>query len=476
MENTWTINELKELYYNNQYSQLIEKIYPVIQKHGIRKGNYWSFDWYSCKLLCSALFLCGYYYDCLLMMKLLFADISFESEILTAYERAHFVECALESLLYSVFNESSLVIDPNRKIELLLEKAMIYFESDSEYDDCKFISIKNLYEKYKNGKPPYYTVSFFVPLVLNFEHYTFDLTGAYPYRSMEIKRKKHGTVNGTVFSVTIEGFIKADSFWEGPTWSNRQKLASTTLALNLVNRLLLIISEGDIQDFIPRIRHEQLSNVVLHQYAGDGCLYHWCDGTMFDGQFIRKWLQRPEYTHEELEKINHLLISNYNLPLYASLYHQAQNIMHAGLYEESIMLFFVCMEATVHYWCEFISRLSGIDADYKEFISRKHICINCSLYLKEPNGKGVSTAKLPPSIRSYPNFLRKHKIINRDQEKLLRKLIIESQNDELRNKMMHGQTVSVTFTQVENCRKTIYRLNKQFIAIADKYSLQQSIG
>ena len=64
--------------------------------------------------------------------------------------------------------------------------------------------------------------------------------------------------------------------------------------------------------------------------------------------------------------------------------------------------------------------------------------------------------------------MRKHKIISKDQEKLLRKLIIDAQNDNLRNDMMHGNAGSVTFSQVEDCRKNIYRLNEQFIAIADK--------
>ena len=65
--------------------------------------------------------------------------------------------------------------------------------------------------------------------------------------------------------------------------------------------------------------------------------------------------------------------------------------------------------------------------------------------------------------------MRKHKIINKGQEKLLRKLTIDAQNDNLRNDMMmHGKNGSVTFYQVEKCRKTIYRLNEQFLAIANK--------
>ena len=270
MGDTCTTKELSEMYCKQQYFKLIEIVYPNFQKFGIRKGTHWSNDWNSCKLLCSALFLSGYYYDCLVTMKALFLDVQFESEILTARERAHFVECALESLLYFVFNKSSLVIDAEEKLEFLLKKAPIYYDNCSDYNDSKFRSIKSLYEKYKDGKSPYYSVSFFVPLILNFDHYTFDLTGAHPYRSMAIKQEKRETVNGTLFSITIDGFIKADSWWEGPAWANQQKLAATTLALNLVNRLLLIIAEGDAQDFMPRIRNEQLSSVTLHQYMGDG--------------------------------------------------------------------------------------------------------------------------------------------------------------------------------------------------------------
>lgn len=165
------------------------------------------------------------------------------------------------------------------------------------------------------------------------------------------------------------------------------------------------------------------------------------------------------------------VISNCNNPLYANLYHQAQNTMYAGLYEESIMLFFACIEATVHYWSEYISKLSGIDTEYEEFEKCKSVCRDCSLFRQQPEGKGVSILKLPPSIRRYPTFLRKHKIINKDQEKVLRKLIIDAQNDNLRNDMMHGKNGSVTFYQVEECRKTICRLNEQFLAIANKYAV-----
>ncbi len=89
-------------------------------------------------------------------------------------------------------------------------------------------------------------------------------------------------------------------------------------ALNMVNRLLLIIAEGDTKDFVPRIRPEQLSSIDIYQYMGDGELYHSCLGTMFGAQFIMKWFQRPPYEHNELQRLNRLLIETYNYPLYAT--------------------------------------------------------------------------------------------------------------------------------------------------------------
>ena len=460
---------LNEMYCKQDYTNLINSLYPNYKKHGIRTGKNWSKDWHGYKLLCSSLFLKGCYYDCLTVMKALFSDEHFNSDALTSREKAHFVECALESLLYCVFNENPLNIDAKKDLEMVLEKAPQYYNSCTEYRDDKYHNIKELYDKFLTGHPPYYTVSFFVPLVLNFDNYTFDLSGAPPYRSMTVKQEMHGSVSGMLFSTTINGFIKADSFWEGPLWDERQKLAVATLPLNMINRLLLIIAEGDTQDFMPRIRPEQLSSILIHQYMGDGKDYHWCDGTMFDGQFIKKWVQRAAYGQETLQAINQILVQNYNFPLYATLYHQAQNVMNAGLYEESIMLFFSCIEATVHYWCTHLSVLNGVVAEYAEFEAKKHVCRNCSLYQERPTARGVSSSEMPPSIRSYPGFLKKQKIINADQEKRLRKLIVEAQNDDLRNKMMHGEKGRVSLSQVENCRKTIYKINEIFISIADRY-------
>ena len=464
---TLSTKDLDEMYCKRDYANLIKTLYPNYKKHGIRPGKNWSSDWHSYKLLCSSLFLEGCYYDCLIMMKELFSGERFDSDALTPRERAHFVECALESLLYCVFNGAPWDIDVREALETALEKAPQYYKACNEYSDEKYYHIKELYAKFLAGTLPYYTVTFFVPLVLNFDSYTFNLSDAPPYQSMTVKQEKRGSVNGMLFSTTINGFIKADSFWEGPLWEERQKLAVATLPVNMINHLLLIIAEGDTQDFMPRIRPEQLSSIVIHQYMGDGKTYHWCDGTMFDGQFIKKWAQRTEYGQETLERINQILIQNYNLPLYATLYHQAQNVMNVGLYEESIMLFFACIEATVHYWCAHLSELHGVSTEYAEFETKKHVCRNCSLYQEKPTAQGVSSSEMPPSIRSYPGFLKKQKIINADQEKMLRKFIVEAQNENLRNKMMHGEVGRVSLAQVENCRKTIYKINEIFISVAD---------
>ena len=106
---------------------------------------------------------------------------------------------------------------------------------------------------------------------------------------------------------------------------------------------------------------------------------------------------------------------------------------------------------------------------------RSHARLDLELFLSIAQSLGVTAryAGEEPfsqvSIRSYPGFLKKQKIINADQEKRLRKLIVEAQNDDLRNKMMHGEKGRVSLSQVENCRKTIYKINEIFISIADRY-------
>ena len=102
MGDTYPVKELGEMYCKHQYSKLIEMAYPAFEKFGIRKGARWQNDWNSCKLLCSALFLSGYYYDCLITMKAMFSDVKFESENLEAHDRAHFAECALELSLIHI--------------------------------------------------------------------------------------------------------------------------------------------------------------------------------------------------------------------------------------------------------------------------------------------------------------------------------------------------------------------------------------
>lgn len=467
MENAYDIKTYQKMYLDGQYQRIIESVYSDFVKNGIRDSEEKKDEIYIGKLLSSSLYLCGYYYDCILTMKALFAVAPLDSHFFDSRDRAHLMDCLLESLLFFIFNNSDLQFDVRSSFERSLEDAPRYYSQCEDYRDEKFRLIAQLYTEFKDGKKPFYEVSFFVPIVLNFDAYAFDLNGAFPYIKLETKIETRGGVAGTVFTTTIFGFIKADSFWMGEQWSFRRKVAVAEQPLNLINKLLLIISEGDVHDFMPRIRPEQLSSITISQFTGSGALYHFCDGTMFDGQYIQKWIQRPKYDADSLRKLNELLVQSCNYPLYAMLYHQAQNTMLGGLYEESAMVFFACVEATVHYWCSELSRLYGIEKEYQEFKEKKHICRDCSLYIQNPSAHGVSTSKMPPSIRNYPRFLRQKEIIEKSMESKMKNLIIAAQNDELRNKIMHGEIGKVSFLQVEYCRKSVYELNACFLSVYD---------
>jgi len=192
-------------------------------------------------------------------------------------------------------------------------------------------------------------------------------------------------------------------------------------------------------------------------------------GTMFGAHFIKRWFQSPPYQIEELETLNKLLVETYNYPLYATLYHQAQNTMHAGLYEESFMLFCSCTEALIHYWCGQLAGVKGLEQEYSDFEREKPICELCSHFQRDPNAKGVSKSVLPPSIYKYFDFLNSNQIIENGQKKALKELLAKAQNDKLRNALMHGKTGLVDFAQLKACHDAIFNMNDMFISIMDKY-------
>lgn len=331
-------------------------------------------------------------------------------------------------------------------------------------DKPLYDKVSQIYELNIKGKTPYYKLSFFVPYALNFNNYTFDLEAADPFLEMTTSQESRGQVDGTLFTLKLKGFVNADTWWKGPIWEERQEFNAVIPALNMVNRLLIITSEGD---FAPRIRPDQLSSIDIYQYMGDGTLYRFCSGTRFDAQFINKWFPRSHYEQSELQKINQLLVEAYNYPLYAKLYHQAENITKAGLYEESFMSFCTCAEAMLHYWCNQLAEAYGLKQEFSDFVKPKSICGPCSLYQKEPSAKGVSNSVLPPPVFKYPTFLRDNKIINRDQEKLLKKLIMRSRNDDLRNALIHGRINFVKLAQVKDCQNAIDEMNNIFISISN---------
>lgn len=465
--------EIINLFKEKKYEEIIEKNYSYYEKNKIQVNTEVSFcnDFISLKYLCFASYLAGYYYDCLVFTKKLFAIIPLSETIYDSMDRIYFIECILESTWFCLINElTSDEWDNEEWLRDALESAPAYYDKCSQNKRELFYNVKTIYEQYKCGILPYYKIEFFIPYTLNFNTYDFDLNSAYPYRKMLVCHEDRGTVAGTKFSVEITGFVKADSWWHGPKWNERQSQIVALPALIMVNRLLIIISECDTQEFVPRIRSEQLSSIDVSQYNGDGGLYRLCVGTSFNAQFITSWLNRPAYEDDELNRINQLLVQSYNYPLYATLFHRAQNTMYAGLYEESIMLFYSCIEATVQYWCEILATQHGFSKEYLDFIKKKPVCCNCSLYKREPTAEGVNKSELPPTIRHFPTFLKRLGIVTPAQERQLNSLIVKAQNDTLRNELIHGKKESINLNQLKSCQNSIRQLNELFLSIESNNS------
>jgi len=461
-----------ELYNEKKYDELIGLKYESALKNGIRvKSRLFAEDFITMKFLCFATYMAGYYFNCLVLMKKLFEYVPCNESIHLPIDRVCFAECALESLWFCYINGINEDWDHKRLIDEILTSAPAYYDSNQQKEKPLYDKVKNIYKLHQDGMMPYYNVSFFVPFTLNFDKHTFDLKTAPPFISMVAEREIRGSVEGTKFTITVEGFVKADSWWKGPIWEDRQDIYVAIPALNMVNRLLLVIAEGDTKDFVPRIRPNQLSSIDIHQYTGDGQLYHACIGTMFNAHFIKKWFQRPPYEVDELAKLNILLVETYNYPLYATLFHQAQNTMHAGLYEESFMLFCSCTEAIIHYWCGQLSRINGIEQEYEDFERAKPVCESCSHYQKDPNAAGISKSVMPPSIYKYFDFLKSNKIINSAQKKTFLKLLDQSRNDKLRNGLMHGKIGFAGYSQVKKCQDAIFRMNELFVDVLNKHGV-----
>lgn len=471
-ENLILIEEVIELYKQRKYDELIEKKYISALEAGIRRNEkYFIKDFIVLEYLCFSTYEAGYYYNCLVLMDKLFSNIPFCEEIYKLEEKKYFLDIALESIWYCYINNIELEKDNNNKsiLDGILNFSLNFYETNSLEKSLCYSNIEKIYRLTKLGKLPYYKVLFFVPFPLNFDKYTFDLFEIPPFREMEVKREIRGNIEGTSFSITINGFVKADSLWKGAIWEERQEYIISIPAVDMVNRLLSVLAEDSAKDFIPRIRPEQLSSIDVKQYMGDGDLYRECISTIFTGQFINKWFQRSGYVQEELKNLNELLITTYHYPLYATLYHQAKNTINAGLYEESIMTLFACTEAMVHYWCRQIAKAAGVEKEYKDFEEVKHVCEKCSLYQNNPNAKGISTSKLPPSILQYPKFLKKQQIIDNKQERQLVKLISQARNDSLRNDLMHGTIGKAEFLQVKKSQDSIFKMNEIFISIMNKF-------
>lgn len=464
--NNLSLDEISELFKSKKYEEIIESKYANILKNGIRKEKKgFCEDIVLLEYLCPAAYYSGYYYDYLVLIDILFSKIPLKDDFYITNNKVFYMETAMESLLYCLINGIEFGKWDNEESLLKIIDVLPYYYKANGSDNKLFNDIKNMYEIYKSGKMPHYDVCLFIPYTLNFTHYDFDLQNAPPFLNMKVEREKRGNVEGMKFTVNIQGFIKADMCWKGAKWEERQELYVATPALNLINRLLLIISENEPCEFIPRIRSEQLTSVDIQQFNGNDELYHSCYGSMFSGKFLTKWFKSGSYTEEELSKLNDVLIKTYDYPLYASLFHRVKNTINAGLYEESIMMLFSCLEATVYYWCEKLSQKHNIYERYLEFQSKKSRCSECELYKKEEKPKGIKETKLPPSIRQYPNFLMDNGIIDNVTKKKITKLIVKSQNDDLRNELMHGKIEKVTLAQVEVSQKCIQELNEIFISI-----------
>ncbi len=213
-----TAKKVIDLFNEKKYDELMEKKYLSALNTGVRrKEKHFAEDFITLKYLSFSAYLAGYYYDCLVLMNKLFSYLPLDESIYEPKDKVCFAECALESLSFCYINNIACENwDNEHWIQDVFDLAPSFYNMCNQEKRPLYENVKKIYELSKEGKSPYYSVSFFVPFPLNFDKFIFDLADAPPFKEMTAEREVRGCVEGTKFSAVIEGLVKADSWWKGP--------------------------------------------------------------------------------------------------------------------------------------------------------------------------------------------------------------------------------------------------------------------
>lgn len=466
------MSNITELYKNRKYAEILNQYLDNLSqiKHSTKdpKKMQKNLDTLYCLLVaCEQL---GCYCDYLDVLKKIHEiyplnsdkwNREFESLLIA-------IDFALESLLYCLYNNNSEKLGIDYNIVERIDKTIKFYNclliKFAKKSSDRHQQLVGLYEDYQNGNIPIYTVEYLYPFEPIVKDYVFDLSGCYPYITMEVKKVPRENDNYTSFKFKAYGMIKPDAFWMGPRWEKREPYPAIKKTLDITNMMLLQAVKASPGKIIIPYSINQVSTVSMCQYRGDGksmVLVNTILSTNFQADLIGGNAQWHIFTDDEMKELNKRIVSTYKNEPFVTTFHYAMNLFSAGIYLEAFLLLCACCEGMVYYWCGEIAKKYGIYDEYNAFSQKESSkCDTCGEYKK--SGKERPYGKQKPSLFANIAYLYEHKCITNTERKKISRLISKARNDSLRNRTVHGENNIITKREAEETYDSIMELQKEF--------------
>ena len=306
------MQEIVTLYHSKQYDEILKRYLNRVKL--IKYGSDEKKREKNIELLYYLFGVCaerGFYLDSIEVIKKLHELRPICLTQWTAEELRFILDAIIEAQIYCLINNKIDNLNIDYDIAGEIEKAIALQDqlfAQHPYDKReRQKDLRALYEEYKLGKLPIYTVEFLYPFAPIVPNYVFDLTECYPYISFEVKQEKRDCDSLTSFKFKAYGFINTRIDWEGPLWSNKCKLPPVAKALDIANLMLLHAVKASPGKMVTPYSIEQVSTVSMLQYRHDGEQSiggGLITGTDFSAHLIGNNSKWHEFTPDEMQELN----------------------------------------------------------------------------------------------------------------------------------------------------------------------------
>ena len=474
------MESMQELFSHGRFFDLVDqyleqgyKIYPSHDSQKNRKNLDLLFH------LLAACQQCGYYCNYLDILDKYNQILPLKHASRNKQTLIVILDFALESLLYCLYNNEpeNLGIKYNipEKIEnvisfqneLIKECGVAYSKRQTE--------LRNLYEDYKVGKLPIYTVEYLYPFEPVVKDYTFDLTLCYPYISLEVKKIPREKGNYTSFKFKAYGLIKPDTWWRGSKWETREKSPPIRKSLEIANMMLLLAVKASPGKMVMPYSINQVSTASMFQYRWEEketILGGTITGTDFTSDWVGGNAPWHQFIDAEMIELNRYIIETYKNKAFVTTYHHATNLFSAGFYLESFSLLCSCAEGMIYHWFDEIAAHHSITDEYTTFRATKiSKCDTCKYFLDKSTKKPYEG--MLPSIFANVSFLLKKGCITNKEANIIQRLISKIRDNGLRNDTTHGRNSAISKNTVQNSIDGIMELQTLLVEISDKAAMEK---